>query len=891
MLSRLKFMFFCLLLLVAISPVLVLDVSANPAPWSIGVVDSPQNVGKGSSMALDSQGRPHISYYDNSTSVPLLNHAWWTGTAWNIEVVDTIDLTDSTLNFYPHSSIALDGDDHPHIAYISETHIFPAKVVVKYAHWTGTTWLLENIDSMRTDDWTWYSAMTLSLCLDSSGNPHICYAYGETDSFPDVDAMRYARWTGGLYGWEIQTVETGFHHGISLALDADDGPHISHINDNNLKYTKKTGGFWSTTTVDTITPSGFMIGGDITSIALDTLGNPCISYMSRDPDQLKYAKWTGSAWSIQTVDTYSTTAINPYMYSSLAIDSQNQPHIAYFEEDNDNLKHAWTSTSGGGWFTETVDASQSVGLYPSIAIDASDNLHISYYDSYWENLKYARTPDEYFNDFSFDPFDSNSDGFWDSLQVDMDVDTTYSGSVNVFVYAYLRDIANNIVAFDDPLWSITSNAEEWGQAILSVPAGAPEGLYDVELYLFDADNNYEDYRLFTDVIYLYPPDMRELTVQVTGSGTTEPAPGNWWVPNGTVFPVDALPSSGWQLDHWLLDSVSYPPDDPFPVTMDADHVLSAVFAAEAQTGWLQGTVTDFDTGLPLGADVYVGEYEDYVTSTNATGQYSAAFLPGDYVITVKDSESSIYNSQTVTVTIVADTITTRDFQLVRSNWVLSIQTSGMGTTDPAPASYTWPKDTFFSVEALPNEGWRLSYWLLDSVEAGSGNPIEVFMDADHNLTAVFADEALIASMIESCNLVGDQKDFFDLGETIFVTGSGYALSTTYNLYVVADIDWSNGMSIPTRISGTSNNVTSNNEGAVPSTVVWSNPQTIGKYDIVVDVNGNGVYDAGVDALDNSDVEVTAGMVIPEISPFLFLIFFILLTLFTVFTSKGHKKNK
>jgi hypothetical protein len=305
---------------------------------------------------------------------------------------------------------------------------------------------------------------------------------------------------------------------------------------------------------------------------------------------------------------------------------------------------------------------------------------------------------------------------------------------------------------------------------------------------------------------------------------------------------------------------------------------------------LQGTVTDFDTGLPLVADVYVGEYEDYVTSTNATGQYSAAFLPGEYMITVKDSEGSIYDSQTVTVTIIADTLTTRDFQLVRSNWVLSIQTSGMGTTDPNPSAYTWPKDTYFSVEALPNEGWRLSYWLLDSVEAGSANPIEVFMDADHNLTAVFADEALPSSTIESCNSVGDQKDFFDLGETIFITGSGYAPSTTYNLFVVADTDWSDGMSIPSRISGTSNNVTSNTEGAVPSTVVWSNPQAIGKYDIVVDVNGNGVYDAGVDALDNSDVEVTAGMVIPEISPFLFLAFFILFTLFTVFTFKDHKKN-
>ncbi len=38
-----------------------------------------------------------------------------------------------------------------------------------------------------------------------------------------------------------------------------------------------------------------------------------------------------------------------------------------------------------------------------------------------------------------------------------------------------------------------------------------------------------------------------------------------------------------------------------------------------------------------------------------------------------------------------------------------------------------------------------------------------------------------------------------------------------------------------------------------------------KHGVVVDVNGNGIYDAEVDALDDSDIEVTAGFfVIPEV---------------------------
>lgn len=38
----------------------------------------------------------------------------------------------------------------------------------------------------------------------------------------------------------------------------------------------------------------------------------------------------------------------------------------------------------------------------------------------------------------------------------------------------------------------------------------------------------------------------------------------------------------------------------------------------------------------------------------------------------------------------------------------------------------------------------------------------------------------------------------------------------------------------------------------------------GKYDIVVDVNGNGKYDSGIDAIDSDDVQISGGfLVIPE----------------------------
>jgi hypothetical protein len=644
-------------------------------------------------------------------------------------------------------------------------------------------------------------------------------------------------------------------------IDSANNPHISYFEYDycKLKYAYWNGYTWSTQTVDEPSTGSGTVGNG-SSIALDSSNRPQIAYRSTSPDQLKFARWNGTGWKIEIVDDL------PVLDPSLVIDDYDVPFISYYDVDSANLKYAvWTISL---WYKETVDASLNVGRWSSIALDSIGVPHISYYDLYWEDLKYAknepgigwiiRTIDTVGNmglngtslafDSSDHPHISYNDATNHNLKLTKDPDETF-GTVIYQTYDSNADLLPDSVKISV---DINTNCEE--------PLGVSFTALLIEPSNVNlAADNYSSYI-------------------ITGN--------QFELNNLTLTPPPGSPEGSYTIKLFLADEMGNG-EDTLTIWNDAYlYPLSANL-----TGTLTGTVTDFDTGLPLAADIYVGEYEDYVTSTNATGQYSIEFVPGEYVITVKDSESSIYDSQTVNVTIIAETVTTQDFQLVRSNWVLYIQTSGIGTTDPPPGMYTWPKDTYFPVEAGPGEGWRLSHWLLDSVEVGSENPIQVLMDADHNLTVVFTDEPLPASTIESCNSAGDQKDYFDLGETVYVTGNGYSPSIIYNLYVVADTDWIDGMSIPIRVSGTASTVTSNIEGAIPSTAIWSNPQTIGKYDIVVDVNSNGVYDAGVDALDSSDVEVTAGMVIPEFSPLLFFTFFILLTFLTVFTSKKHNKNK
>ena len=138
--------------------------------------------------------------------------------------------------------------------------------------------------------------------------------------------------------------------------------------------------------------------------------------------------------------------------------------------------------------------------------------------------------------------------------------------------------------------------------------------------------------------------------------------------------------------------------------------------------------------------------------------------------------------------------------------------------------------------------------------------------------------------IESCSGTGELKDNFSLHENVYVNGSGFLPNATYDLYVVSDVEtWADGMPIPARETGTETTVTSDADGNVSPVAIWNDPSAEGAYDIVVDVNGNGNYDKDTDALDNDNVEVTAGFIIPELT-LIIALFTLMLATFAAFVT-------
>ena len=275
-----------------------------------------------------------------------------------------ITTVDDTEGIWGLPSLALDKSGNPHISYGFET-LDPSKLnphCLKHATWTGSAWKTETVESGPMG---WHN----SIAVDKAGNSHISYDDSSNGN------LKYAKWTGSAWNTEIVDSTDTYGPYSSLALDSSGNPHIIYFNGHTLMYAKKTGMGWVTTAVD----SDCSLWA--ASLALDAAGNPHISYSggrSGDDYDIKYTRWTGSAWKIETVDSVD----NPDSQHEIALDAAGNPHICYSSgSPSYDLKHArWT---GSAWQIETVD-SIKVGMITTFALDTNGNPHI------YSGSKYAK---------------------------------------------------------------------------------------------------------------------------------------------------------------------------------------------------------------------------------------------------------------------------------------------------------------------------------------------------------------------------------------------------------------------------------------------------------------------------------------------------------------------
>jgi hypothetical protein len=367
--------------------------SPNPTltpTWQIPntTIAQPGEGGFFSSLVLDSSGNPHVSYEDSNES---LRYATYNGTSWNLELVDarTFNHFDGLLatsaSVGRYSSLALDSKGYPHISYYNYTSFLEPRAItynsslvfgdLKYAWWNGTSWNTQTVEFGTFD--TKVGAYC-SLTVDSHDNPHISYyEWNDVDWGTANGNLKYASWTG--CAWNIETVDTDGNTGkdSSLALDPADNPHITYIDNANgdLKYASRTISGWNIQLVDNA------VGG-YCRLALDSIYNPHISYWKNG---LKYASWNGTGWSIETVDFSDSSTVG--IWCSLALDSNGYPHISYVDDQHGFHSLKYAAWNGSAWNTFILDTG-NVGDFSSLALDYADKPHITYIDYSNLSLKY-----------------------------------------------------------------------------------------------------------------------------------------------------------------------------------------------------------------------------------------------------------------------------------------------------------------------------------------------------------------------------------------------------------------------------------------------------------------------------------------------------------------------
>ncbi len=131
--------------------------------WTVSVVDVlPVGItGLYNSIAIDSSGKPHISYYNNYDSS--LWYASWNGSAWDKVQVDSGNYAGI------YTSLALDSLDHPNICYSDQINY-----VVKFATFNGSQWSVESLTEAVPGN----ADMRDSICsikIGSGNVPYISY--------------------------------------------------------------------------------------------------------------------------------------------------------------------------------------------------------------------------------------------------------------------------------------------------------------------------------------------------------------------------------------------------------------------------------------------------------------------------------------------------------------------------------------------------------------------------------------------------------------------------------------------------------------------------------------------------------------------------------------------
>jgi hypothetical protein len=287
--------------------------------------------GLGTDIAVDAQGRPHISYWSNAE----IKYARQNPRGgWTITRIDEVNMLVST-------SIAVDGSGVAHITYVNLDYVSgppEEPIELMYARYLPACGPSGCITREKLDintAFVHWARRTHALALDTNGRPHVAYLV--QNGYAPEFSLRYASKATG--SWVFSTLAIGEFRSVALALDGADRPHISYHDQaaGALKYTARTVSGWLTRTIDAQDDAG-----EYNDIAVTAGGVAGIAYFAAGGEgNLRFASAVlfarcmglprGCPLEIDVVDEVPYKQADWFgAWCSVALDAANRPHISYF---------------------------------------------------------------------------------------------------------------------------------------------------------------------------------------------------------------------------------------------------------------------------------------------------------------------------------------------------------------------------------------------------------------------------------------------------------------------------------------------------------------------------------------------------------------------------------
>lgn len=195
------------------------------------------------------------------------------------------------------------------------------------------------------------------IALDSQGRVHAVWTYPSPIS--SANQVKIARRDSGE-GWIFSHLESsGTINDANIAIDASDVAHLAYTDRGaqSVKYARGTpdGTGWTVETVDMF--GSWFKGGVDSAIDIGPNGVPQIAYFYAPGEDARLAVRDGDdsdPWNFSTAESVNRVGKG----ANLAVDSSNNPHLVYYDQDNKQTRYA--TISGGAFNAEPV-----VGAGPS----------------------------------------------------------------------------------------------------------------------------------------------------------------------------------------------------------------------------------------------------------------------------------------------------------------------------------------------------------------------------------------------------------------------------------------------------------------------------------------------------------------------------------------------